>query len=50
LTRRLEDGAMARREPSWPAPRLTAFAWWWLATRVALPLLATTLLLDVAFG
>jgi hypothetical protein len=41
---------MQRTDRTRPAPRLTAFAWWWLATRVALPLLATTLLLDVAFG
>jgi len=50
LTGRRETGAMDRTDRTWPAPRLTAFAWWWLATRIALPLLATTLLLDVVGG
>jgi hypothetical protein len=50
LTGSGEDGGMARADRTWPVPRLTAFAWWWFATRVALPLLATTLVLDVAFG
>jgi len=50
LTAPREDGAMSRTDRRWTAPRLTAFAWWWLATRIALPLLATTLLLDVVGG
>jgi hypothetical protein len=50
LTSTRDDGAMARTDRTWSAPRLTAFAWWWLATRIALPLLATMRLLDVVFG
>ena len=50
LTRQRETGAMKPTARPWPTPRLTTFAWWWLATRVALPLLATTLALDLAVG
>jgi hypothetical protein len=50
LTPWREEGGMDRRNRNWPVPRLTVFAWWWLATRIALPILATTSLLDLVLG
>jgi hypothetical protein len=50
LTKPLDLGAMRARDRIVSPPRLTAYAWWWLATRVALPLVTGCLLADLALG
>jgi len=50
LTKRSELGAMTPRDRIVSPPRLTAYAWWWLATRVALPIVTGCVLADLALG